>query len=284
MLIIEDGSGVRGANSYNSVAEITQYLTDRNRVTENSWATAATIAQEAAAIAGTDFIENRFGLRFKGIKRWRNIAEARTVLTFTTNPTEAQTVTLDSTVYTFLATPLVDNDVEIGSNTAFSITNLVNAINSNNADVNSFEFFDNSILIAALVAGTAGNDIATTTNVTGATFSFATTRGGNDTGEAQPLSFARASLHSRDGVLIHGIPDKLKQAVSEYAVRALVAVLQNDVVPDASGRIITVTKSKLGPLETTTEFQESAGVQIAAYPAADSLLSEYLNPTGGVMR
>ncbi len=284
MLIIEDGSGVRGANSYNSVAEITQYLTDRNRVTENNWSSAAIIAQEAAAIAATDFIENRFSLRFKGVKKWRSIAEARTVLTMTTNPTNAQIVTIGTTVYTFLTTPLVDNDVEIGSNTAFSIVNLVNAINNNNADVNSFEFFDNSLLIAALVAGTAGNGISTTTDVTGATYSFPTTRGGNDTGEAQPLSFARASLFSRDGVLIQDIPSRLKQAVSEYAIRALVAILQNDVVPDASGRIITKTRSKLGPLETTTEFQESAGVQIAAYPAADALLSEYLNPAGGVMR
>lgn len=283
-LIIEDGSGVQGANSYQSVADITAYLTSRNRQAENSWDTSTSAQQEAAAIAATDFIENRFSLLFKGVRKWRNIAEARTVLTFTANPITTETVTIDTTTFTFLTIPLVSLDVEIGSTLANSVTNLVKAINDNNVDVNAFDFFGDSVLVAALVAGTGGNGISTTTTVTGATFSFATTRGGNDTGESQPLSFARASLFSRDGVVIRGIPDKLKQSQSEYAVRALAGILQRDVLPDPSGLSITLRRRRVGPIETETEFQDSASIQLAVYPAADALLSEYLKPSGGAIR
>lgn len=284
MLIIEDASGVQDANSYQSVADITAYLTSRNRQAENNWDTSTVVQQEAAAIAATDFIENRFSLLFKGVRKWRDIAEGRTVLTFTVNPNTTETVTIGASTYTFLTTPVASLDVEIGSTLANSVLNLVNAINDNNIDVNAFDFFGDSILVAALVAGTGGNGISTTTTVTGATFSFATTRGGNDTGESQPLSFPRVNLLSRDGVLIRGIPDRLKQSQSEYAVRALVSILQKDVLPDQSGLSITLRRRKVGPIETETEFQDSASIQLAVYPAADALLSEYLKPSGGAIR
>lgn len=284
-ILIEDGSGVQGANSYASIAEITAYLTDRGRQAENSWDTAGTPAQEAAAIAATDFIENRFSLRFKGVRKWRNIAEARTLLTFTAQPLDTETVVLGATTYTFKTTPVTPNtDVQIGDSLAESILNLALSIEAINTEVNGFAFFGDTLFVAALVAGTAGNGIATTTTVTDATFSFATTRGGNDTSESQPLSFPRANLFSREGNVILNIPARLKQAVSEYATRALLGVLQNDVVPDTSGRVTTATKVKVGPIETETKFQESTSVQIAIYPAADSLLAGYLNPSGGVMR
>ena len=81
-LIVEDGSGVVGANAYMTVAEVTAYLTDRNRQTENSWNSVAAAVAEAAVIAATDFIDRRFGQRFKGTRGFTSPTTARTVMTF----------------------------------------------------------------------------------------------------------------------------------------------------------------------------------------------------------
>lgn len=59
--VVEDGTGVVGANAYCEVAFVTDYLTDRNRQTENGWNTASVAAQQAAIVAATDYIETRFG-------------------------------------------------------------------------------------------------------------------------------------------------------------------------------------------------------------------------------
>ena len=47
-IIIEDGTGVSGANAYTTAAEVTTYLTARNRETENSWSTSSTAIKEGA--------------------------------------------------------------------------------------------------------------------------------------------------------------------------------------------------------------------------------------------
>lgn len=284
-LIVEDGNGIVGANSYVTVAEVTAYLTDRNRQTENSWSTAATAAQEAAAIAATDFIDRRFGTRFKGIRCFGNLNTARTVMTFTVQPTDTQTVTLGAQVFTFLNTPVATNDVQIGANLSESIDNLVAKINEVvDPEVGAGASFADTMLIFAKIAGTGGNGISTTSTVTGTTFSFATTRGGDDRDAPQPLSFPRKNLFTRDGSIIRGVADRVKQATAEYAVRALVGVLQGDIVPDASGRVLTKIRVKVGPIETETGFEEGGAFQLAVYPAADGLFSEFLNPAGGVER
>lgn len=283
-VIVEDGSGVQGANSYSTAAAVLAYLTDRNRQTENAWDTVGAPAQEAAVIAATDFIENRFKLRFKGTICFPLLNTARTVMTFTVLPVDAETVTLDTDVFTFKDTPVATNDVQIGATITESIDNLILKVAEISTTIATGTFFGDAMLIAAAIPGTGGNNLVTSSTVTGATFSFATTRGGDDRDAPQPLSFPRANLFSRDGAIIVGIPDRLIQATAEYAVRALTGVLQNDVVPDASGRVTTATKVKVGPIETETKFQESTTVQIAIYPAADALLAEYLNPTGGVFR
>lgn len=283
-ILVEDGSGVDGANSYVSVADVTAYLADRNRQTENSWNSSSVAAQEAAAVAGTDFVEQRFRDRFRGVKKWKDIAEARTVLNVTGTVSDGETVTIGSTVFTWRSSPSSGSDVQIGANNATSLTNLALAINNAGLEVNAFDFFGDAIIVAALVEGTAGNGIVTATTMANGAFSFATTRGGNDDKRPQPLSFPRKNLFDRDGSPLLNIPVRLKQAVAEYAVRAIAGVLQADIVPDASGRVVTRTRVKVGPIEEETEFDESGSIQLAVYPAADALLREFLNPPGGSFR
>lgn len=60
----EDDTGLAGANSYATIAEVTAYLTDRNR--HEAWEDLDQEVQEAALVASTDYVETVFGPYFKG--------------------------------------------------------------------------------------------------------------------------------------------------------------------------------------------------------------------------
>lgn len=297
-LVIEDGSGVAVSNGYASLSYILNYLTERNRQTENSWSTAAIAVQEAHAIAAVDYIENRWRECFKGVKEFRSLTLAKALLTLTANPITASVVVIGSQTYNFVAAVASPDDVLIDTNTSLSINNLIDAINANpetigtkfgtgtvgNVDATARAFEDDTMIAEAKLDGLAGNLVATTTDVVGGTWSSATLVGGTDTGRPQPLSFPRVNLFDRDGIRVVGIPDRVKQATSEYAVRSLGSTLQPD--PDVdTGRAITSKLEKVDVITEQTQFQVGGVIQISVpYPAADSLLREYIRATGIVMR
>lgn len=297
-LVIEDGSGVAQANGYASLSYILNYLTERNRQTENSWSTATTAIQEAHAIAATDYIEGRWRECFKGVKEFRNLTLAKAVLTLTDNPLAGAVVVVGSQTYTFVAALALADDVLIDTNTSLSINNLIDAINANpetigtkfgtgtveNVDASARAFEDDTMIAEAKVDGLAGNLIVSTTDVVGATWSSATLLGGTDTGKPQPLSFPRTNLFDRDGIRVVGIPDRLEQAVSEYAVRSLGSTLQPDPAV-TTGRAVVELTEKVDVITESTKWQEGGVIQISVpYPAADSLIREYIRGTGLVMR
>lgn len=99
--------------------------------------------------------------------------------------------------------------------------------------------------------------------------------------ETQALSFPRSYLYSKLGVLIEGVPEGIKKAVSEYALRALSADLISDPgteVPNTKRR-----KQKVGPIEEDIEFFVAPST-IKSYPAADMLLRPFLRGAGGAYR
>lgn len=69
------------------------------------------------------------------------------------------------------------------------------------------------------------------------------------------------------------LPNKLKQATCEYALRALSATLAPDPVVDDSGLLVTSKTEKVGPIEESTTYSDARAVQpFKPYPAADMLL------------
>lgn len=60
---VEDGTGLDDSNSYASVAEADSYFTDRLNTT---WTSLGTSVKESNLIKATDYIDQRFGLRFIG--------------------------------------------------------------------------------------------------------------------------------------------------------------------------------------------------------------------------
>lgn len=297
-LIVENGTGISTANAYASVAYVLAYLTNRNRQDENGWADLDLNVREANIIAATDYIENRYRRCFKGNKEFTSVKAANGTLTFVSNPLNTTTVILGSVTYTFVNVLAVANDVLIGANTSATIDNLVNAIQATaasegvthgtgtvlNPDAKAETFENDTMVATATTEGTPGNLVVSTTTVAGANWTSTTLIGGNDIGAPQPLSFPRVNLYDRDGILVQGIPDRLKQAMSEYAVRSAAATLQPD--PDVTtGLQLIETDEKVDVLQEKKKYAEGGRVQISIpYPAADSLLNDYLNVAGLVLR
>lgn len=292
--IVEVGSGTRGANSYAEVAFVTAYLTDRARQTENSWSTSTTAVQQAACVKATAYIDNRFGGLFKGVKRMTRIIGriADGTLTLGSVPLEGEQVVLGAKTYTFTATLTNENDVLVGADVTESAANLAAAVSGSGQDTTTHEDtianYDAGassalgvVSVAAYVAGVSGNSVAFTTNVTGATVTGSGFLAGGLDDNPQPLEFPRSGLTDRDGNLVYGVPESVKQALSEYAVRSLAATLDPDLTVDATGATVRGSRKKLGDLETETAYAAGGAIYLfKPYPAADRLLAPFLRPSG----
>lgn len=91
----------------------------------------------------------------------------------------------------------------------------------------------------------------------------------------QPLSFPRKEV-----AYISPIPEALKRACFEYAIRANNGPLVPDPKFDESGMALTVRRKKVGPLETEMRTPSkgvgSTVTLFRPYPGADYLLSDLL--------
>lgn len=63
---VEDGTGVAGANSYVSEADATAFHTDRGNTV---WTGLSSPDAQVALIKATDYVDKRFGRRFRGFKQ-----------------------------------------------------------------------------------------------------------------------------------------------------------------------------------------------------------------------
>lgn len=285
-LVLEDGSGVIGANAYVDAAFVTSYLEARGRDRNSDWHQQSISIQNEKIIQATDYIEQRFRTKFKGQKTYTDLTNARAVLTFTAQPSDGDTVTLGSDTITFRTTATLSTEAAIGTYLSNSISNLITAFNALSTEVTTESLYGQRLLAVAVPTGEDGNGIAATTTVSGASWSFSALQGGNGLCQAQPLSFPRTNLYDLDGIEILGIPLRLKQAVAEYTIRALGADLLADPVTDLSGRVINRKKEKVGPIEEEIEYEGgmSAPNTLGVYPAADQLLKDFISSGGGVYR
>ena len=64
--LVEDGSGLQNATAYVSVAFVDGYMNDRLR---DDWASLSTNVKQGSIVRATDYIEWRFGTKFRGSRR-----------------------------------------------------------------------------------------------------------------------------------------------------------------------------------------------------------------------
>lgn len=299
MVVIETGAGVRNANTYVDRSFVTTYLADRGRSSENRWSSKSTAAQDAAVVAATDYIEKRWGQRFRGSRLVSfDDVKAEGQIVFTGLPSNAEALTLGDITYTFVSS-LTDgnsNEVLIGTDAATMATNLLNALEKDsdtdgathegvleaNRHVSATRT-SGTLDLVAVADGVGGNDTALSTAATNT--SVTAFSGGLD-GGSQPLSFPRHGLVDASGIAVEGIPRPLKEATAEYAVRAVAAALAPDPNVDAQGASVTKLREKIGPIETETEYLHGSHLSdsLKPYPEADRLLGQYVRAAGAVIR
>lgn len=272
---VETGNGVIAANSYATLAGMRAYFADRP---ENATVVAlADLVLTGLLVCATDYIDTRWGGLFKGDRQFDALA-SRSILTLTANPTAAETVTFGAETYTFVVTPVADNDVEIGVNEIDSLAKLAVKIAEIDKAVSIGALFTDPDIPALTLYATIDGTVSTEGLAAGS-FDNATTTGSSN--KRQPLEFPRKLLRDRQGDLVESVPDKLKNATYEYALTADTVTLAPNPTVDASGR--PVVFEKLGPLET--KFDGDASPTITKdFPTADRLLGAYVRNASGVIR
>lgn len=81
------------------------------------------------------------------------------------------------------------------------------------------------------------------------------------------------------------VPDKLKRAVSEYALRALSAELAPDPTTSETGQKVIQKTETVGPLTESTTYAAGGTVfTFKPYPSADILLKGLTRASGGTIR
>jgi hypothetical protein len=276
-LILEDGSGVVGANSLILPATVNDYLVERNRAAENGWAAVPTVAEEAACIAATSHFEIVFGPRLKGLPLYAELT-SRAKLDLTASPADADTFELGGVTYTFVSsTPDAEGEVEIGSSVFATMGNLVQAINGGAGGGTPNEAACARLLDAdtiLLFSRTSGpGDVSGAVGGAWGALAPASLTGGTFPPTPQALSYPRAGV---DGFTDGEIPRILEHALAEYAARARAGdPLAPDPTVDPSGGSVTSLRERVGPLETATEYVPGTyGTgTIPPIPAADRLLA-----------
>jgi hypothetical protein len=290
-LIVENGTGIYGANAYAGRGYVRDYLTARNRAT--AWNAATDAQRDAAIIAATDYIDRRFGQLFLGQKQFTDLTiYASNILQIRALPSDGDTVTIGTVTYTFRTAPAVANDVAIGTTVAEAAGALVAAMAGTGGGSGTVAHPSASgdalsasgdVIVRALV-GVLASPISTSSSSTDLVWDSDELYGGSDAAE-QTLEFPRLYLYSATGLSLSGIPDVLKKATAEYAERALSAALMPDPSYGSSGAQVARVYEKVGPIEVETEYASDGSITVTQkYPAADKLLMSLISSNGGVIR
>lgn len=297
--VIETGAGTPNATSYASLAFADAYLTDRDREDENDWSGLADERKQEALVAGTTYLDLRWGSRIKGERYRLSIPgrKATGTLALSALPSINETVTVGAIVYRLVDTLSQENDVLRGSTATECAQNLADAITSGGASsaayVTTVENYQvdasadsGTLTVSAQVEGASGNDIAFETDIaSGATISGSGFLASGFDDGPQPLIFPRRGLYGWDGVLVVGVPWKVKAATVEYGVRSIAGALAPDLTVDERGALVQRTRSKVGPIEEEVEYAAGAiPRRFPDYPVPDRFLLEYLHSPGGTTR
>lgn len=91
-------------------------------------------------------------------------------------------------------------------------------------------------------------------------------------GRNQTTMWPRLSAFDQNRLAILGIPQEVKEATAEYALRALTGDLNPDPERDLSGATIQSKSEGVGPITESVTFVGGATFQMPRYPVADQKL------------
>jgi hypothetical protein len=271
-MIVENGTGVLKANSYVGLAYAQTYLQDRGKNVV-PWSTASKAQKEQALIKATDYIDKRFALKFLGQLLYTELAvPGKNMLIVTSLPAEDDTITFNITTYTFKVSSGGPSEIAIGGSTDVCAFNIMSAASAQTDMV--FSVLGSVVYMESSQAGEFS--YPTSSDSDGIEFDSPVLTGGSTFSGQQPLCFPRT--------MFSGIPEVLKMATVEYAVRSMTDDLIPDPVFDETGQQIRRKLEKVGPIEEETVYQVVFGIHFRVYPEADALLRTLINEDSGVYR
>lgn len=210
-----------------------------------------------------------------------NVASAAAVgtLTLAGNAVAAETVTIDTTVYTWRATlTAAANDVLVGATASDSIDNLIAAINRSGAagvayseateahsTVTAAAGAGDTMVVTARTAGAAGNSIATAETMTNGSWGAATLAGGSDwtvSAITDPDFLGASAVDFLDGYTIFTRPDSGQWDISDlYAATTLDALdfATAEGSPDKLQRVFVDHREAIAFGEKTIEVYANTG-------------------------
>lgn len=276
VFLVENGSGIQGANALVPVQYVLDYLTQRGRAAEFSGSNGL---REAAVVAATDYVEKVFGTRFVGTKLFV-FDEVPAVVTVTINAagSPGDTLTIGGVAF----------DLDLGADltaAALALAEQMDGEDQVDGADNAVRTAtaDGAVVTVELAAiGVMGNYVSVVASAgVGGDLTIAGPSGGLD-GGSQFVSFPRAGIYDGLGRAVPGIPEPVRMAVAEYSSRAFAAALLPDPVMHESGRTVNQQREKVGPIETEYTFEDGGALSqlIKPYPAADKMLAPYLQSPG----
>ena len=93
-------------------------------------------------------------------------------------------------------------------------------------------------------------------------------------GRLQTTEWPRINAWDIGRYYINDIPFEIKEAVNEYALRALSAPLVTDPDRDSTGGVIQSKSDTVGPLSESVSYVGGAAFTMPKYPAADQKLKK----------
>lgn len=282
-LIVENGTGIFEANAYAGRGFVRNYLARRNKA--GDWDAVDDAVRDAAIIAATDYIDRRFGMRFLGEKQFEDFpVAASNILQIKVLPEDGNTVTIGTVTYTFRAAPAIANEIAIGATILEAAGGLAAAMAGTGGGAGTVAHptarsdvlpASTDLIVRAILAGQLADPILTSSNNANLVWDYEELIGGTEHGEQQ-LEFPRTTFE--------GIPEQLKQAVAEYASRAISEELMPDPEVEANGALVTTAIDTVGPITTHREYIPGVMQIFKKYPEADRLLRNLISAGGGVIR
>lgn len=212
-------------------------------------------------------------IEIKALQAYAGTAATGVLTSDATNVSDAQTVTIGSTVYRFKTTMAAAYDVKLGATAAISLSNLAAAIGASGTpgteyytgtlihpNVTVTGFTATTVSIAAARTGDAGNSIATTETSTHLSWGSATLTGGEDvTQPAVARDFGGTVTINLDTSLMPGSSGSVSYEVSAPCLFTF--ALPEGWTPDPSGMMnIKFNNTGGGPL---TDKDVNAVVTVA---------------------
>jgi hypothetical protein len=92
------------------------------------------------------------------------------------------------------------------------------------------------------------------------------------TGRDQTTEWPRLGAWDRDRYIVNGIPEEVKEACAEYALRALTVTLAPDPTQAASGATVESYTTPVDVISESYTFAAGGAFVMPKYPAADQKL------------